>query len=62
MRCIVLTSLLSCFIALSAQSRTQHAGERATVLHTAVVYVDPDANSQKVSEVTPGHEVVIVDR
>lgn len=47
---------------LLAQSRTPHAGERATVLHSAVVYVDPDANSQKVSEVTPGHEVVIVDR
>ncbi|WP_419803828.1 hypothetical protein [Terriglobus sp.] len=47
---------------LSAQSKAEHAGERATVLHTAVVYVDADANSQKVSEVTPGHEVVIVSR
>ncbi|GAA3767647.1 hypothetical protein [Terriglobus aquaticus] len=46
----------------AAQSPNQHAGERATVLHTAIVYVDADANSQKVSEVTPGHEVVIVSR
>lgn len=53
---------LLCPSLLPAQSRTQHAGERATVLHAAVVYVNPDANSDKVSEVTPGHEVVIVDR
>lgn len=32
------------------------------MLHTATVYVNPDANSDKVSEVTPGHEVVIIDR
>lgn len=57
------TSLLLAFATFAgAQSRTQHVGERAVVLHTATVYVDPDANSQKVSEVTPGHEVVIVDR
>lgn len=32
------------------------------MLHAAVVYVGPDAESQKVGEVTPGHEVVIVKR
>jgi hypothetical protein len=35
---------------------------RATVLHDANVYVAADADSQKVSLVTPGHEVVIVER
>lgn len=35
---------------------------RAVVLHDAVVYVASDANSQRVSLVTPGHEVVIVER
>ena len=35
---------------------------RATVLKVADVYVAPDAESQKVSVVTPGHEVLIVER
>jgi hypothetical protein len=35
---------------------------RATVLHSANVYVAADADAQKVSLVTPGHEVVIVER
>ncbi|WP_263368121.1 hypothetical protein [Edaphobacter bradus] len=35
---------------------------RATVLHEANVYVASDADSQRVSLVTPGHEVVIVER
>jgi hypothetical protein len=34
---------------------------RATVLHDALVYVGPDTSSQKVAEVTPGHEVVVID-
>ncbi len=34
---------------------------RATVLHPAIVYVGPDETSQKVAEVTPGHELVIID-
>ncbi len=33
---------------------------RATVLHDAVVYVSPDDASQKVGQVTPGHEVVVI--
>lgn len=36
--------------------------QRATVLKVADVYVAPDAESQKVSVVTPGHEVVITER
>src|SRR5271168_3699056 len=35
---------------------------RATVLHPAVVYVSADADAQKVALVTPGHEVVVVER
>ncbi len=32
------------------------------MLHTATVYVNPDADSQKVSEVSPGNEVVVIER
>lgn len=35
---------------------------RATVVHEANVYVSADADSQKVSVVAPGHEVVVVQR
>jgi hypothetical protein len=35
---------------------------RATMLHDANVYVAADADSQKISLVTPGHEVVVVER
>ena len=35
---------------------------RATVLHEANVYISPDADAQKISLVTPGHEVVVVER
>ncbi|WP_348268253.1 SH3 domain-containing protein [Edaphobacter sp. DSM 109919] len=35
---------------------------RATVVHEANVYVTADADAQKVSVVTPGHEVVVVQR
>ncbi len=34
---------------------------RATVLHEANVYTSPDADAQKISLVTPGHEVVVID-
>ena len=34
---------------------------RATVLHEANVYLAADADSQKVSLVTPGHEVVTTE-
>ena len=37
------------------------AALRATVLHEATVYLSADADSQKVSLVTPGHEVVITE-
>jgi hypothetical protein len=35
---------------------------RATLLHDAIVYVGADDTSQKVAEVTPGHEVVVIER
>ena len=35
---------------------------RATLIHDAIVYVAPDDTSQKVAEVTPGHEVVVIAR
>jgi hypothetical protein len=35
---------------------------RATVLHQATVYIAPDPDAQQVSLVTPGHEVVVVER
>jgi hypothetical protein len=50
------------------QTRAQRQAEnydkaaRATVLHDANVYVAADADAQKISLVTPGHEVVIVER
>ena len=34
---------------------------KATVLHDAVVYVAPDSNGQKLTEILPGHEMVIVE-
>ncbi len=36
-------------------------GARATVIHTANVYLSADAGSQKVSLVTPGHELMVVE-
>ena len=57
--------LAACGVA-SGQKKDKTSGydraARATVLHEANVYVAADADSQKVSLVTPGHEVVIVER
>jgi hypothetical protein len=52
---------------LSAQKKDKdQAGdgraERATVLHPAVVYVTAEDDAQKISLVTPGHEVAVVER
>jgi hypothetical protein len=33
---------------------------KATVVHDTIVYVDPDDTSQKVTEVLPGHEFVVI--
>jgi hypothetical protein len=44
------------------QKQNYDRAARATVLHDANVYVASDADAQKVSLVTPGHEVVVVER
>ncbi len=54
--------------AVAGQSRADRQAQnydkaaRFTVVHDANVYVAADADSQKISLVTPGHEVVIVER
>ena len=61
-------SLLLLGSAASGQTRAQKQAQnydkaaRATLLHDANVYVAADVDAQKVSLVTPGHEVVIVER
>lgn len=60
-------ALLTTGVALG-QTKAQKAASgydrsaRATLLHEAVVYVQADPGSQRVSLVTPGHEVVIMQR
>ncbi len=36
--------------------------ERGTMVHPTIVYVAGDDNSQHVAEVSPGHEVVVMER
>jgi hypothetical protein len=45
-----------------AQKQVAPDARRGVVLHTADVYVAPDANSQRVSTVTPGHEIVVNEK
>ena len=59
--------LLAVGIALGqTKAQKQAAGydraARSTVLHEANVYVSADANAQRLSLVTPGHEVVVIQR
>jgi hypothetical protein len=59
--------LLTAGVALGqTRAEKQAAGydrsARATVLHEANVYVAADADSQKISTVMPGHEIVVVQR
>jgi hypothetical protein len=53
-------------MALGQKSPKDKAGydraARATLLHSANVYVTADADAQKISLVTPGHEVVVIER
>jgi hypothetical protein len=44
------------------QAQNYDKAARATVLHDANVYVASDADAQKISLVTPGHEVVVLER
>ncbi len=66
------TLAISAFLLLSLPLCAQKKGKdnlsgydksaRATVAHDAIVYVDADDTTQKVAEVTPGHELVIIQR
>jgi hypothetical protein len=60
--CVVLLSICSAAFAQKKDKAGYDRAARATVLHEAVVYVASDADSQRVSLVTPGHEVVVVER
>jgi len=59
-------ALLPCSALAQKKSRDQLAGydrsAKATVVHDTLVYVDPDDQSQKVAEVLPGHELVVIQR
>jgi outer membrane protein assembly factor BamD (BamD/ComL family) len=63
---VVAIPLVTC--ALWGQTRAHKRAEeydkaaRATVIHDANVYVAADADAQKISLVTPGHEVVAMER
>src|SRR5882757_3890093 len=63
---MTLVPLLGFSLALSAQQERPAAGydraSRATVVHVAQVYVAADIESQHITTVTPGHEVVIMGR
>src|SRR5271154_4318417 len=65
---VVAAAMLLVTGAAVGQTRAQRQAEnydkaaRATVLHDANVYVAAYADSQKVSLVTPGHEVVVIER
>ena len=62
----VMFVVLALVVRVGAQPREPGAGydraARATVVHTTNVYLAADAEAQRVSEVTPGHEVVVVER
>jgi hypothetical protein len=61
----VAAAMLAPSVALAQKSKEKGGYDRAaraTLLHVANVYVAADGESQKVSLVTPGHEVVVVER
>src|SRR5215470_10843689 len=60
--CALLLMASSAFAQKSKDKNTYDKAALATVLREAIVYVAADPGSQKVSLVTPGHEVVIVER
>ncbi len=66
-RALAATLLVAALPALAQKSKQDKAAgydraARATVLHEANVYISPDADAQKISLVTPGHEVVVIER
>src|SRR5450756_2745200 len=65
----ILFAALVAFLPFSASAQRQKKDKsgydrsaRATLLHEAIVYVAADPDAQRVSLVTPGHEVVVVER
>jgi outer membrane protein assembly factor BamD (BamD/ComL family) len=62
---LVLTLLALAPLVLLAQQQKAPAGydlsARATVIYNTQLYVDPDENSQKITIVTPGHEIVLTE-
>jgi len=64
---LIAIALLACGAAAPAQKRTKKelAGydraARATVLHPAIVYVAAEDNATHLSDVLPGHEVVVME-
>ena len=59
---LLVTSALFGQTKAQKQAGNYDKAARATVLHDANVYVAADADAQKISLVTPGHEVVIIER
>ncbi len=63
-RALILAILLTAPLYAQKKTKDNRSGydlsARATILHDAIVYVGPDDSSQKVAEVTPGHEVVVI--
>lgn len=54
--------LLTLGIAAAQKQKNYDPASRATVLHEAIVYVTAEPDSQRVSTVAPGREVVIVQK
>ncbi len=65
LRTVSLLLLVPSLLLAQKKSKDQLAGydrsARATILHTANVYPSADDTAKPFSEVTPGHEVIIVD-
>src|SRR5258705_1393909 len=59
---VAVAMLLTTSSSVGQKAQKYDRASRATVLHDANVYVAADADAQKVSLVTPGHEVVVVER
>ena len=57
--------MLPCSLLAQKKTKDTRSGydrsAKATILHDAVVYVAPDATGQKLTEILPGHEMVIVE-
>lgn len=57
---------LPCSLAAQKKGKNPLSGydrsARATVTHDTVVYVAPDETAQKLTEVLPGHELVVIER